>query len=168
MESITWAGKDYLGLFNTRRKKSELCFVWSLIFSRVILLVGAIVDLLEVESTAGKQLFFSSLFLSARFIHFSVVGSLSRGMWRSLKWLRFMCLITLKSSGDEPDILTTEVSQFVRPIWLMHGDFTFLTIALTATTVLILQKRSCVLSILRVYRGGCTWTNRVSLDTPVV
>lgn len=84
MESITWAGKDYLGLFNTRRKKSELCFVWSLIFSRVILLVGAIVDLLEVESKAGKQLFFSSLFLSARFIHFSLVGSLSRGMWRSL------------------------------------------------------------------------------------
>ncbi|WZY79054.1 hypothetical protein YC2023_025438 [Brassica napus] len=41
--------------------------------------------------------------------------------WRPYQeWLRFMCLITLKSSGDEPDILTTEVSQFVRPIWLMH------------------------------------------------
>ncbi|CAN6802235.1 unnamed protein product [Brassica oleracea] len=62
MESITWAGKDYLGLFNTRRKKSELCFVWSLIFSRVIVLVGAIVDLLEVESTAGKQIFLSDRF----------------------------------------------------------------------------------------------------------
>lgn len=79
MESITWAGKDYLGLFNTRRKKSELCFVWSL-----ILLVGAVVDLLEVEPKAGKKIFLSSLFLSARFIHFSLVGSLSRGMWRSL------------------------------------------------------------------------------------
>ncbi|KAF3536874.1 hypothetical protein F2Q69_00025481 [Brassica cretica] len=50
-----------------------------------------------------------------------------------------MCLITLKSSGDEPDILTTEVSQFVRPIWLMHGDFAFLTIALTVTTVLFIS-----------------------------
>ncbi|KAG5411867.1 hypothetical protein IGI04_008186 [Brassica rapa subsp. trilocularis] len=36
-------------------------------------------------------------------------------------------------------ILTTEVSQFVRPIWLMHGDFAFLTIALTATTVLFIS-----------------------------
>ncbi|CAG7895539.1 unnamed protein product [Brassica rapa] len=30
------------------------------------------------------NIFVRSLFLSARFIHFSLVGSLSRGMWRSL------------------------------------------------------------------------------------
>ncbi|WZZ07737.1 LOW QUALITY PROTEIN: hypothetical protein YC2023_093658 [Brassica napus] len=33
--------------------------------------------------------------------------------------LRFMCIITFGSSGDVTVILTAEVSQFVRPVWLM-------------------------------------------------
>lgn len=54
--------KDHSGLFKTMSKKSDFCDAGKLIFTRVIFLVSAVMDLLEVEPAALHHIPFVIIF----------------------------------------------------------------------------------------------------------
>ncbi|WZZ44972.1 hypothetical protein YC2023_041231 [Brassica napus] len=110
MESC--AKKDYFDLFNTVRKKCELY----LIFTRVILLVGGLVGLLEVESTIGHKLFFVITFPQCK-VH-SFFSSVIIVTWEVEESEFVYTLFDHKPCVFLPYVFTTVLREFVYVVGL--------------------------------------------------